>query len=485
MARRRRTGGLGSRRSRWWTVGLVLALVVGGGALAGARSLTTPEQVPTITDDDGRSLVLRGFSTAGSAKAAPDGLPELRPEDISRENADMGTNFVRFLISWRSVEPRPGAYDQDYLDHVAERVDWYAERGYRVMLDMHQDLYGGGIVPGEALGNGAPAWATHTDGLPIGEHDMWELYYLEPGVVRAFDNFWNATGAHPELQEHDVDAWKAVAERFADEPAVIAYDLMNEPYGGSLQGPAFEAGPLTSLYQSITDEIRTVDETTWLCLEPQAMGVNWATPSALGPVDDPRAGPPRVAYCPHLYPLPMDVGGGYSGTTKSLVDGTVRTWLGNTLRTSERLGDVPVVLGEFGLDTTKPGALEYVDAVYDMADEHGFAVAYWSRDPGTWGPYDTKGRPRNLVDALARPYPRSVSGSLGPVTVREDGLSFEVDPEGDRRARVYLPEDFTPGAGRPDVEVVGAQITGWDAERRVLGLTVDADASTVRLRHAS
>ncbi len=477
--------GPGSRRSRRWTLGIVVALVVAGVVVSGVRSATSPDEVPTLTDDEGRALVLRGFSTAGSAKSSPDGLPTLRPRDVSRENADMGTNFVRFLISWRAVEPRPGEYDQRYLDDVAERVDWYAERGYHVMLDMHQDLYGGGIVPGEALGNGAPAWATYTDGLPVGQHDMWELYYLEPGVVRAFDNFWNATGAHPELQEHYVDAWKVVAERFTDEPAVIAYDLMNEPYGGSLQGPAFEAGPLTSLYQSITDEIRTVDDSTWLCLEPQAMGVNWATPTGLGPVDDPREGPARIAYCPHLYPLPMDVGGGYTGTTKALVDGTVRTWLGNTMRTAERLGDVPVVLGEFGLDTTKPGALEYVDAVYDMADEHGFAIAYWSRDPGTWGPYDAKGEPRNLVDALDRPYPRSVAGEIGSIEAAEDGLEFEVQPSGDRVARVYLPPDFAAGAGRPEVTVSGAKVTGWHRKERELELTVDTGATEVEVRPGS
>ncbi|NYF97064.1 cellulase family glycosylhydrolase [Janibacter cremeus] len=485
MAHLRRDRGPGSRRLRWWSIGLVLALVVAGGALAGARSLSTTEDVPALTDEEGRSLTLRGFSTAGSAKQAPDGLPDLRPADIEAEYADMGTNFVRFLISWRAVEPEPGHYDQAYLDGVAERVDWYAERGYHVMLDMHQDLYGTEIVPSHAVGNGAPGWATHSDGLPIGEHEMWELYYLDPGVIRAFDNFWNTTGEHPELRTHYVGAWEAVAERFADEPAVIAYDLMNEPYGGSLQGPAFEAGPLTSLYQSAADAIRTVDDSTWLCLEPQAMGVNWATPTGLGPVDDPRDGPARIAYCPHLYPLPMDLGSGYTGTTKTLVDGTVQTWLTNTLRTSERLGDVPVVLGEFGLDTTKPGALEYVDAVYDVADDHGFGVAYWSRDPGSWGPYDAEGEPRNLVAALDRPYPRSVAGAVGAIDADEHELTFDVSPSGGLTAEVYLPDDFSPGPGRPEVTVDGGEVSGWDGTRRVLEVMMDPEASEISIRAGS
>lgn len=143
----------------------------------------------------------------------------------------MGTNFVRFLISWRSVEPEPGQYDQEYLDRVEDRVRWYAERGYKVMLDMHQDVYSGAITPeGNSgngagnIGNGAPAWATYMDGLPVSPQDRWELYYVQPGVMRAFDNFWNTTGQHPELVEHYANAWQAVAERFAGNDTVVAYD---------------------------------------------------------------------------------------------------------------------------------------------------------------------------------------------------------------------------------------------------------------------
>ncbi len=55
------------------------------------------------------------------------------------------------------------------------------------------------------------------------------------------------------------------------------------------------------------------------------------------------------------------------------------------MRTAEELGDVPIILGEFGLDTTTPGAREYIDRVYAAAREIGAGVAYWSSDPGTWG----------------------------------------------------------------------------------------------------
>lgn len=463
------------RRSRVLASALAVVLV---GLGASALRPVPDEVAPAMTDEKGRDLVLRGFSTAGSAKGSPDGLPYFTRADLDTEYADMGTNFVRFLISWRSLEPAPGKYDQGYLAGLAERVEWYADRGYKVMLDMHQDLWGNEIIPGKGVGNGAPAWATYTDGLRIDEQDMWELYYLEPGVIRAFDHFWNTTGKHPELRSHYVGAWRAVAQKFAHDDTVIAYDLMNEPYGGSLQGPAFEAGPLTDLYQAAADAIRQVDQDSWVCVEPQAMGVNWGTPSGLGTITDNRKGEPRIAYCPHLYPLPMDLGGGYTGTTRTLVSGTVDTWLDNTLRTAKRLGDVPVILGEFGLDTTKPSALEYVDRVYDVAAKHGFGVAYWSRDDGTWGPYESDGTKRNLVGELDRPYPRAVAGRLGRILAAGAySLEFEVDPDPSVKAptEIYLPKSF----GNSATLAEGGSVIGWDPKRRILSVRLADDADRV------
>lgn len=463
--------------SRWMLTGVIVLAMVGGG-LAAATRVAPEATTQFIMDAAGRSLVQHGFSTASSAKSTPDGLPLFTEDNLAREQADMGTNFVRFLISWRAIEPERGVIDQEYLDGVEERVQWYADRGYHVMLDMHQDLWGPAISPDHpGWGNGAPPWATFTDGLPVVPGDMWELVYLEPGTIRAFDHFWNTTGEHPDLMDHYVDAWKAVAERFAANDAVVAYDLMNEPYGGTLQGVAFESGPLTELYQRAADAVRDVDQDTWLCVEPQAFGFNWGLPSALGPIDDARDGDPRIAFCPHLYPLPMDLGDGFTGESKGLIEGTVAQWRSNVLRTAEALGQgrgaVPVILGEFGLDTTHEGAEEYVRLVYGTADAAGMGVAYWSRDDGSWGPYEADGSARNLVGWLNRPYPRAVTGL---VSWRSDAgeLTFTVDGAG--AAEVYLPPETFAG----DPQVTGAEIDAWDPASGVLTLRVP-DAGTVTI----
>ncbi|WJJ14566.1 cellulase family glycosylhydrolase (plasmid) [Prescottella equi] len=475
----------------------LVSLIVAGSLLFGGSVAAAQSTFPTsgsgsggaltpsyLTDDAGRSLVLRGFNTASSAKSAPDGMPQFTEADLDREYADMGTNFVRFLISWRSVEPEPGVHDQQYLDRVEDRVGWYAERGYKVMLDMHQDVYSGAAIPGGdsgngagSIGNGAPAWATFTDGLPVEPQDRWELYYIQPGVMRAFDNFWNTTGKHPELVEHYAQAWRAVADRFADNDAVVAYDLMNEPFGGSLQGPAFEAGPLAAMYQRTTDAIRQVDQDTWVCVAPQAIGVNQGLPSGLTKIDDPRGGEQRIAYCPHLYPLPLDIGGGHEGLARTLTDVTVEAWRANTAHTAGVLGGVPIILGEFGLDTTLPGARDYIERVYDTARELGAGVSYWSSDPGPWGPYLPDGSQTLLVDTLDKPYPRAVAGTPVDWTATTDRLQLTIDPDPEVTAptEIYLPEQGFPGG----VRVEGADLVGWDRGSRLLTIRTPTSAETV------
>lgn len=461
------------RRTRW-IASLATVVLLGTGGLAAAFRGEAPADAPRfITDDQGRALILHGLNTSGSAKSTPDSLPELTEADVAREYDDMGTNFVRFLIQWSAVEPRPGEYDDDYLAAVSERISWYTDRGYHVMLDMHQDLYSRFITDSGRTGDGAPEWATLLDGQPVADHEQWELYYLEPGVIRAFDNFWGTTDSGIDLIDHYAKSWGHVAGYFAEEPAILGYDLMNEPWGGSIQGAAFETGPLARLYQRCIDQIRSVDTDGWVFVEPQAVGINWGLPSSLPALDDPRSGEDRIGYAPHLYPFPMDLGDTYTGDGRSQVDATLQWWRGNVLRTAERL-DAPVLLGEFGLDATAAGGLDYVDTVADLADETGMGWSYWSNDPGGWGPYSDKGEAQPLADRLDRPYPRAIAGIPTDIGYDRDATKLTVAFTGSRDitapTEIYLPDAFGAGGS---VDCGSSCVTSWDAHTRVLSVTTE------------
>ena len=111
---------------------------------------------------------------------------------------------------------------------------------------MHQDLYSRFIISNASQADpplltasdgqdGAPAWATITDGWPALAIEG--TGNLNLAVLAAFDNFWtnrrvNVTqGAAPGagLQDHYIGAVAALARRFINASAVVGFEIINEP----------------------------------------------------------------------------------------------------------------------------------------------------------------------------------------------------------------------------------------------------------------
>ncbi|ROO87539.1 endoglycoceramidase [Actinocorallia herbida] len=416
-----------------------------------------------ITDEQGRVLILHGLNTASSAKGAG-GLPWIGEADVARERELLGSNIVRYLIQWKNVEPEPGVYDEAYLDAVAERLRWYRGQGIHVVLDMHQDLYGPAACQGQ--GNGAPAWATITDGLSCTPQKPWFLSLLQPAVLRAYDNFWNHTGAHPELGERYTAMWRHVADRFKDDPAVLGYDLMNEPFGGSRQFGFFEGPVLTPFYQRIIDAIREVDDGTWIFVEPQAVGVGQGTPSSLG-----RLLGDRIALAPHFYPAALYVNRSYTGLTKSAVQAEFVAWRLSMTALSRDLGR-PLWLGEVGaIGASVPGAADYTGDWLTFADDLRIGWAYWSNDTATdgtgidtgVGPIDENGLTR-IGRVMARPYPRAIAGL--PVSIKATAVKFTLSWRSNGATgptEIWLPPSF--GA---DPKITSTASARWDPATRIL-----------------
>ena len=129
-------------------------------------------------------------------------------------------------------------------------VGWARQQGIYVILDMHQDQYSRYILPADVKSapagctpsggsDGAPAWAVQTDGKA--GCALYGIDELNPAEQQAFFNFWhNAPVAAPAknapgtgLQDHYIGALAALAHRFEADPAVLGYELMNEPQPGS------------------------------------------------------------------------------------------------------------------------------------------------------------------------------------------------------------------------------------------------------------
>lgn len=414
---------------------IVLSSVVlgcGGGSTPQSDGGVTSRPQRFITDAQGRAVILRGMNFENHSKGALDHQPTVTDAEVAQLSTEYGMRFARHLIFWAAVEPQQGVFDDAYLDLVEQKLDVYAAHGVRVMLDMHQDIYG--YAP--TWGNGGAVWTIElalVEPAPtLPPVASWSnAYFLDP-VTMAFDRFFAYEGVGRTLQDRYTASWVHVAERFRDHPAVVGYDIMNEPFPGSAWDPlelgiaSFEGSPcyafdrekLGPFYQRVIDAIRSVDEDHVIFYEPRFGAAGNGGRSYLPTLVDPRDGDDRLAYAPHMYSLSYEANYEY----RPNVDNSVERF--EAARALEiREADVPLVVGEWGLDQSGVGGLELTELEAASFDRLNAGWAYWSYDPGNaasggWNPFYRTGSPTTPLGenanagALVRMYPLATAGQL-------------------------------------------------------------------------
>ncbi len=396
-------------------------------------------------DPTGRPLLLHGINVVNKSKeqAYTGGLG---PADFASIRS-WGMNCVRFGILWDGLEPEPGKIDEAYLDRIAQCIKWARAQGLYILLDMHQDLYS------VKFSDGAPVWATLDEGKPHTTGAVWsDAYYASQAVQSALDHFWANSLApdHLGLQEHYARVWQQVARRFAGEPAVVGYDLMNEPSPGAdggrcqqamlrrmaelmaarpgqkapsvemlakMQGSPdgrkqltqwlgdlelytkmleaaapimqdFERARLMPMYARVAQAIRQVDARHILFLEP-AMDTNMGIVSAMEPLKDSQGGRYRQqAYAPHGYDIVTDTDS-LQLTSNARVELIFRRHAEKS-----RALRMPMLVGEWGAFYLDQKAVEPARFVISQFDLYGCSDTYWS--------YEPKLGQSPLLDALRR-----------------------------------------------------------------------------------
>lgn len=376
-------------RERGWRrapAALLVAALLGCG---GGDGIGQVDAGPSLMRDrSGGVLVYRGVNFTGEAKWAPGFTVELATADLDRL-ADWGVTLVRYLVFWEAIEPTPGAYDDDYLDRVEGQIRAFAARGIAVFVDFHQDLFGRGF--GSA---GLPRFAcTEELYATYVPKEPWYLNYMSAEVSGCFDHFFT----HPELQDAFAAAAARLAARLADEPLVIAYDPMNEPYFGSAAVDEFEPDRLWPFYQRVEAAVLAVAPNALLFLEPSAAR-NLGFPTAL-----PAFGPAHV-WAPHYYPQSTETGA-YDGDP-----GWVRSDVAGLAEDAARLG-APFVLGETGIIHDHGGAADFMRDLMDALDTHFASVTIWDYGRGGgWSLLDADGNEHVTAQAFVRPYVHRFAG---------------------------------------------------------------------------
>ena len=317
---------------------------------------------------------------------------------------DKGFDLIRLGLIWDGAEPEPGKFSEEYFAGIDRIIEMAAAADIPVFLDMHQDLYG------VLFEDGAPGWATVTDGEEHVRTELWsESYLVSPAVQHAFDNFWNDTKA-PDgigIRTHYINLWDFIAGRYADDPYVIGYDVMNEPFPGSagmkvaeimgrlipdgdmsaLSDPEsigtligeifpvaseFETKVLNPFYDEVARAIRAVDPCTLIMFESNYFA-NAGVPSLVRPAvySDGRTIEGQV-YVPHGYDILVDTEGYEMGGTDR-----VAFIFGNLFEAAERMG-IPFFVGEWGCyPNASKAQKEQAEFLLAFFKEHGAGNVYY------------------------------------------------------------------------------------------------------------
>lgn len=406
---------------------VVVASVLAAGALAPAataRPVSVPAPapatasarhgIPPLTDDRGRTLTLRGWNVEDKANRGEDALTAITERHF-RDLRGHGFNFARLLVFWDDLEPTRGQYSERYLRRVERILDWAREHRVHVLIDAHQDVFG------PAFGHrGIPAWATRTDGLPFTPNpDDWFSEYFQPAVQRAFTHLYE----DPDLERAQAAMWQVLAERFRDHPAVIGYDLINEPMGELREGEdlptaarRIEAQHLTPMYNRLARAVRAKDRDTWLFVEPTPI-VGEGVPTGLGRIED----RPTV-YAPHFYNTAMEAGADYDPSA-----GWIEAYEAAVTAYPAR-HRMPVVVGEWGpLNNSLPNMGRFYREAVDSLNRYssGWAGYVWCYGGG-YCAVDERGRFRTNKERTVTPYAPAVAGTVRSEAYDADTRSYRL-----------------------------------------------------------
>ncbi|MEU6598076.1 cellulase family glycosylhydrolase [Streptomyces flaveolus] len=415
------------------TAGAVLAALL---TPATAHAEETGPGVPRLTDRNGRVLTLHGWNIEDKEHRGEEALTAVTERHL-RDMRARGFGFARLLVFWDDLEPEPGRYSRSYLRKIERVLDWARRHDVKVVLDAHQDVFG------PAFGHrGIPEWATRTDGLPFTPHpDDWFAEYFEPAVQRAFTHLYE----DEDVRRAQAGMWRTLAARFARHPAVLGYDLINEPMGERRPGEdlptaarRIEREQLTPMYDRLADAVRPADRDAWLFVEPTPI-VGEGVPTGLGRVHD-----PRVVYAPHFYDAAMEAGADYDPGA-----GWIEAYE-RAVTAYPRRYRVPVVVGEWGpRDSSLPHMNRfYQDAMASLGRySSGWAGYVWCYGGG-YCAVDGTGAFRANKELTAEPYAEAVAGTVRSAAYDAGAgvyrLVYRAAPHGSRLTELSLP----PGAWR-------------------------------------
>ncbi|WP_254664350.1 glycoside hydrolase family 5 protein [Lysinibacillus fusiformis] len=234
---------------------------------------------------------------------------------------------------------------------------------------------------------------------------------------RQFNNYENDDRIWQDFKYHEQAAlfWKDLAVRLKEHPAVVGYNVINEPHPETATGfndfwtedydkwyNKVENTPadLNRLYGTIVDSIRSVDADTPIILDSGLFATPWAI-NYLKPIED-----NNVLYAFHMYePYEMTSQNRKKGFTytypgkvkvgndqkEKIFDKTsLKDFLEPVAEWAEK-HNIPnnrIIAEEFGINRMVDGADQYIKDLIDIFNDYGWHWAFYAFREDTWNGMD-------------------------------------------------------------------------------------------------
>jgi len=384
---------------------------------------------PTVRDQHAFITLLQSRFGAEKAERL---MEELRANWITARELKLarsfGFNVVRVPFDHHLLagDDKPFELRDDAFQWLDKAVDLSEQAGIYVILDMH----------------GAPGGQSVE--APCGYIDSNQLWGSETNLERAA---W---------------LWQRIAERYRDRNAVVAYDLVNEPWG---DGKTDVRPALVALIDRLHKAIREVDAAKLLFAPGSREGVKfYGTPKEHGWTN--------LGFTEHFYPGLFGNGSPSLETHARFLDITVPA----KAKMIDAMG-VPYLLGEFNVVFDQAARASTMRRYYDAFASHGWVSTMWSirgisprgkADPNRWF-LETNAEPFTLPDLHKAAYEEIESAfrRLGSQPVLEDddlrkAMTAAV-VDGPR-----MPAFSPPITGKPPADAI-AGWTGADVSTAVPG----------------
>lgn len=241
-----------------------------------------------------------------------------------------------------------------------------------------------------------------------------------------------------------------LAIRFRGDPAVLGFEIFNEPLATDDQ--------LLAFHTKVARAIRAYDPDHLIVFEPPATR-NFTDAAMIPSQPFPVGG---AIYAPHIYTAVFN---NDSRLTNDTYEMPLATSVQNA-RDEANAWDTPLLIGELGVGPQQPHALDWIGHAYDAADAVLASTAFWlwkEQEQGQWGLFSHAAdgtwadRP-NMMGAVARPFAKAIGGA--PTGMTWDGTQLTVGFK--RRDGVSARHDiFFPGA-TPVIRCDGNGVTSSD-----------------------